>query len=534
MAWHHNSEGSGIVVFHRLAGARARRARRGGGHRRSARSGASRAPACASAGRGLPRRESRPQLADVRAQAVERHRVGGRRRQQRLRRRARSGGGSSRKSSKAARWKTRRSPAIWIAKTDLTPPSASGLSAAAQTEATSRWTISSSFSSGVCSAMWSRIRKSSRLRRRAAPPPRRRRAGGGPRRRCAAATCSTSARSRSLDHTLTITTSQSASARSDDWRSKVRSPSPDSMLSVPCRSSTSVLFALVLSHAPLVVCTGLRRVHHGERRAEQLVHQRARRSTMAHDRDDGEARRVRREAALCAMKCSASARRRPPPRAAAVVEELESRRLGHFLTCRGRTIPRARALARAHMGSHGRRAMTERTTDAPPSASRSSRSASRPRRWARRWPPRRRATGGRTVCTWPKEKAPATSSRCALEQPGAQFVSRGQVLEAGQEIVPVLEGWRTHAQKKVSAEGKTYQAYDFVRHGTPSQRDKVRHGGRGQALSSAAVEPGAERALRKFLDELLPPEQREFTSLFVLMASTSPPPSRGGTPRASL
>ena len=104
--------------------------------------------------------------------------------------------------------------------------------------------------------MWSRIRKSSVVfggapRFAAAPPKSWRWTSKTVR---SSDMFDASARPRSFDHTLTITTSQSASARSDDWRSKVLPPSPDSMLSVPCRSSTSVLFALVLSHAPLVVC----------------------------------------------------------------------------------------------------------------------------------------------------------------------------------------------------------------------------------------------------------------------------------------
>ena len=93
------------------------------------------------------------------------------------------------------------------------------------------------------------------------------------------------------------------------------------------------------------------------------------------------------------------------------------------------------------------------------------------------------------------------------------------MLEAGQEIVPVLEGWRTHAQKnKVSAEGTTYQAGDFVvRHGTLFlNATKSGTVVEVEALSSAAAEPGVERALRNFLDELLPPEQREFTSSFAV------------------
>ncbi len=125
----------------------------------------------------------------------------------------------------------------------------------------------------------------------------------------------------------------------------------------------------------------------------------------------------------------------------------------------------------------------------------------------------------RTDCVYMRPKEKALGDLFLLrfsEQPGAQFlVSRGQVLEAGQEIVPVLEGWRTHAQKnKVSAEGTTYQAFDFVvRHGTLFlNATKSGTVVEVEALSSAAVEPGAERALRNFLDELLPPEQREFTS----------------------
>ena len=129
----------------------------------------------------------------------------------------------------------------------------------------------------------------------------------------------------------------------------------------------------------------------------------------------------------------------------------------------------------------------------------------------------------RTDCVYMRPKEKALGDLFLLrfsEQPGAQFlVSRGQVLEAGREIVPVLEGWRTHAQKnKVSAEGTTYQAFDFVvRHGTlflnaPKSGTVVEV----EALSSAAVEAGAERALRNFLDELLPPEQREFTSSFAV------------------
>ena len=67
----------------------------------------------------------------------------------------------------------------------------------------------------------------------------------------------------------------------------------------------------------------------------------------------------------------------------------------------------------------------------------------------------------RTDCVYMRPKEKALGDLFLLrfsEQPGAQFlVSRGQVLEAGQEIVPVLEGWRTHAQKnKVSAEGKAF------------------------------------------------------------------------------
>ena len=129
----------------------------------------------------------------------------------------------------------------------------------------------------------------------------------------------------------------------------------------------------------------------------------------------------------------------------------------------------------------------------------------------------------RTDCVYMRPKEKALGDLFLLrfsEQPGAQFlVSRGQVLEAGQEIVPVLESWRTHAQKnKVSAEGTTYQAGDVVvRHGTLFlNATKSGTVVEVEALSSAAAEPGAERALRNFLDELLPPEQREFTSSFAV------------------
>ena len=138
----------------------------------------------------------------------------------------------------------------------------------------------------------------------------------------------------------------------------------------------------------------------------------------------------------------------------------------------------------------------------------------------------------RTDCVYMRPKEKALGDLFLLrfsEQPGAQFlVSRGQVLEAGQEIVPVLEGWRTHAQKnKVSAEGTTYQAFDFVvRHGTLFlNATKSGTVVEVEALSSAAVEPGAERALRNFLDELLPPEQREFTSSFAAFDGFDLPPA---------
>ena len=97
----------------------------------------------------------------------------------------------------------------------------------------------------------------------------------------------------------------------------------------------------------------------------------------------------------------------------------------------------------------------------------------------------------------------------------------------------MLEGWRTHAQNKVSAEGTTYQAFDFVvRHGTLFL-NATKSGTVVEVEALAAAELGAERALRNFLDELLPPEQREFTSSVAAFDGlTSPPPSRGGTPRA--
>ena len=138
----------------------------------------------------------------------------------------------------------------------------------------------------------------------------------------------------------------------------------------------------------------------------------------------------------------------------------------------------------------------------------------------------------RTDCVYMRPKEKALGDLFLLrfsEQPGAQFlVSRGQVLEAGQEIVPVLESWRTHAQKnKVSAEGTTYQAGDVVvRHGTLFLNATKS----GTVVEVEALvgrrRAGAERALRNFLDELLPPGSAVGCSLL----TASPPPSRG-TPR---
>ena len=141
----------------------------------------------------------------------------------------------------------------------------------------------------------------------------------------------------------------------------------------------------------------------------------------------------------------------------------------------------------------------------------------------------------RTDCVYMRPKEKALGDLFLLrfsEQPGAHFlVSRGQVLEAGQEIVPVLEGWRTHAQKnKVSAEGTTYQAFDFVvRHGTLFlNATKSGTVVEVEALGSAAVEAGAARDKKlaaavqrdsKKLDDLKAAARREGAKLDNLNAA---------------